>query len=224
MSDSKAGNLSPVVSETTADLVEKEDRNGLPSATDDDHRHRWRDAVKGVLLSKAPAEDAPLEYGGHRVAEEPTRLGFVGVLMKFGRFLGPGMIVTVAYTDPDSFQTAVEDGQDFGYNMLFMVLISLFIAIFPQYLCLRMATVTGLNLAQMNHKYMPRWLELIVHAVAEAYCICRDISAVIGTAFAWNLLIPQLPLDAACVITTFDTLIILVFLLANRQTPQYSLF
>src|SRR5271163_374846 len=74
-----------------------------------------------------------------------------------------------------------------------------------------MATVTGLNLAQMNHRYMPRWLELIIYAVAEACCICTDISAVIGTAFAWNLLIPQLSLDAACVITTFDALIILVF-------------
>jgi metal iron transporter len=74
-----------------------------------------------------------------------------------------------------------------------------------------MATVTGLNLAQMNHKYMPRWLELVVYAVAEACCICTDISAVIGTAFAWNLLIPKLPLDAACVITVFDTLIILIF-------------
>ena len=74
-----------------------------------------------------------------------------------------------------------------------------------------MATVTGLNLAQMNHKYMPRWLELTVYAIAEACCICTDISAVICTAFAWNLLIPKLPLDAACVITAFDTLIILAF-------------
>ncbi len=80
-----------------------------------------------------------------------------------------------------------------------------------QYLCLRMATVTGLNLAQMNHKYMPRWMELIVYAIAEACCICTDISAVISTAFAWNLLIPKLPLDAACVITVFDTLLILLF-------------
>jgi len=58
---------------------------------------------------------------------------------------------------------------------------------------------------------MPRWLELAVYAVAEACCICTDISAVISTAFAWNLLIPKLPLDAACVITVFDTLLILLF-------------
>ena len=58
---------------------------------------------------------------------------------------------------------------------------------------------------------MPRWLELIIYAVAEAVCICTDISAVLGAAFAWNLLIPNLPLPAACVITVADTLLILLF-------------
>jgi metal iron transporter len=84
-------------------------------------------------LAKAPAEGAPLEYGGHRIAEEPNKkLGFGGVLSKFARFFGPGMILTVAYIDPDNFQTSLSDGQDFGYKMLFMVLFSLIVAIYLQ--------------------------------------------------------------------------------------------
>jgi metal iron transporter len=54
-------------------------------------------------------------------------------------------------------------------------------------------------------------MELCVYATSEVCCICTDISQVIGTAFAWNLLIPKLSLDVACVITLFDTLIILAF-------------
>jgi metal iron transporter len=42
------------------------------------------------------------------------------------------MIITVAYIDPDNFQTSFEDGQDFGYKMLFMVLFSLILAIYLQ--------------------------------------------------------------------------------------------
>jgi metal iron transporter len=80
-----------------------------------------------------------------------------------------------------------------------------------QYLVLKLGSVTGLTLAEMNHKYLPRWMELGVYAVSEICCICTDISQVIGTAFAWNLLIPKLSLDVACVITLFDTLIILAF-------------
>jgi metal iron transporter len=63
----------------------------------------------------------------------------------------------------------------------------------------------------MNHKYMPRWLELFIYVIAETCVIGAEISAVIGTAFAWNLLIPKLPLDAACVITVFDSLFFLLF-------------
>jgi metal iron transporter len=76
---------------------------------------------------------------------------------------------------------------------------------------LKLGTVTGLNLAQMNHRYLPRWLELSLYAVAEVTCISTETSQVIGTAFAWHLLIPKLPLDAALFLTLFDALLILLF-------------
>jgi metal iron transporter len=134
MSELKARNVSTVIPERTSDLIKKEDQEVLETVTSvpDYHRRRWWDAVKSVLLAKTPVRDAPLEYGGHRVAEEPKNLSFVGVLAKFARFFGPGMIVTVAYIDPDNFQTSFEDGQDFGYEMLFMLLISLLMAIYLQ--------------------------------------------------------------------------------------------
>ncbi len=87
-----------------------DDSNRVPSNTP----QTWSAAVKSALLAKAPVEGAPLEYGGHRIVEEPTKkLGFGGVIAKFARFFGPGMILTVAYIDPDNFQASVSDGQDF---------------------------------------------------------------------------------------------------------------
>jgi hypothetical protein len=59
-----------------------------------------------------------------------TSLG--AVLWKFGRFMGPGTIISVAYIDPDNFQTAVSSGAQFKYKLLFMVLLSNVIAIFLQ--------------------------------------------------------------------------------------------
>ncbi len=133
MSQSKDGSVSPVVSERASHLVEKKDMLETVTSAPDLHQNRWWESVKSVLLAKAPAEGAPLEYGGHRIAEEPNKkLGFGGVLSKFARFFGPGMILTVAYIDPDNFQTSLSDGQDFGYKMLFMVLFSLIVAIYLQ--------------------------------------------------------------------------------------------
>jgi metal iron transporter len=93
-----------------------------------------------------------------------------------------------------------------------------------QYLALKLGTVTGLDLAQMNNKHLPRWLELIVYFVAEACIICTDISQVVGTAFAWSLLIPQLPLVWACVLTAADTLLILLFYSPTGQLRRIRIF
>jgi metal iron transporter len=54
------------------------------------------------------------------------------VLVKFGKFTGPGAIISVAYVDPDNFQTAVSSGVEFEYKLLFMVLVSNLIAIYLQ--------------------------------------------------------------------------------------------
>jgi hypothetical protein len=95
--------------------------------------HGWLNAIKTAFLAKAPLQGAPLEYGGHRVAEEPNpKGGVVGVLTKFARFFGPGMILTVAYIDPDNFQSSFSDGQAYGYLMICMVWFSLVVAIYLQ--------------------------------------------------------------------------------------------
>jgi metal iron transporter len=58
--------------------------------------------------------------------------GAAAVMVKFGKFVGPGTIITVAYIDPNNFQTAVSSGAQLKYKLLFMVLISNQIAIYLQ--------------------------------------------------------------------------------------------
>jgi metal iron transporter len=76
----------------------------------------------------------------------------------------------------------------------------------------------------MNHRHLPRWLDLSIYAIAEACIICTDIGQVIGTAIALNLLIPQLPLPAACVISVVETLLILLFYSPTGQLRRIRLF
>lgn len=134
MAGPKLERVSPVTSETPSDVDEMKVADLTARFAPDYHQPKtWWEAVKSMLLAKAPLEGAPLEYGGHRVAEEPTRkLGVSGVLAKFARFFGPGIILTVAYIDPDNFQTSVSDGQDFGYKILCMIWFSLVVAIYLQ--------------------------------------------------------------------------------------------
>jgi hypothetical protein len=54
------------------------------------------------------------------------------VLWKFLTFMGPGALISVAYIDPDNYQTQIQSGQDFEYKLLFMVLVSNVVAIYLQ--------------------------------------------------------------------------------------------
>jgi metal iron transporter len=96
-------------------------------------------------------------------------------MVKFGKFVGPGTIITVAYIDPDNFQTAVSSGEQYKYKLLFMVLIFNLIAIHLQasqpmvisekesFRCIqalaaKLGSVTEMDLSQMNRAQLPSWL------------------------------------------------------------------
>lgn len=132
-------------------------------------------------------------------------------LWKFARFMGPGAVISVAYIDPDNYQTNISAGVDFKYKLLFVILFTNVVSIYLQALACKLGCVTGMDLAQMNRAHLHRWLNIVTYLFAEAGIICADISQVIGTAIALNLLQPKIPLVAGCAISIADTLFILLF-------------
>ena len=92
----------------------------------------WGDAFKSMLLARKPMVGAPLEFGGHREVADTKGNGLMFSFSRCVFFFGPGVLLTVPFIDPDNFQSSVQDGQNFGYKMLFMVWFSLAIAIFLQ--------------------------------------------------------------------------------------------
>lgn len=81
-----------------------------------------------------------------------------------------------------------------------------------------------MDLAQLNHRYLPRWLELIIYVIAEASIIATDLGQVIGQSIALNILIPALPLPAACVLSVVDTLLILLFYTPTGELRRVRIF
>jgi metal iron transporter len=79
-------------------------------------------------------------------------------------------------------------------------------------------------LAQLNHRHLPRWLELVIYVIAEASIIATDLGQVIGQAIALNILIPGLPLPAACVVSVADTLLILLFYTPTGELRRVRIF
>ncbi|KIW02034.1 uncharacterized protein PV09_06537 [Verruconis gallopava] len=131
-------------------------------------------------------------------------------LVKYTKFIGPGFMVSVAYIDPGNYATDVAAGASFRFRLLFMILLSNIFAIFLQSLCIKLGSVTGMNLAENCKAHLPRWLNLVLYLFAESAIIATDIAEVIGTAIALNILI-NVPLVAGCAISILDVLIILFF-------------
>ncbi|KAF2434638.1 natural resistance-associated macrophage protein [Tothia fuscella] len=156
---------------------------------------------------------AKREFGGGKSWKDGAANGFKKlqqIMMKYFKFMGPGFMVAVAYIDPGNYATDVAAGATFRFRLLFMILLSNIFAIFLQSLCIKLGTVTGMNLAENCKAHLPPWLNYSLYFFAEAAIIATDIAEVIGTAIALNVLL-KVPLVAGCAISIVDVLIILFF-------------
>jgi manganese transport protein len=124
------------------------------------------------------------------------------------RFAGPGLLVSVGYMDPGNWATAIQGGSQFGYDLLFVVVLSSLAAIVLQCLSMRLGIVTGKNLAEhCRDEYSPAarrglWLG------AEISIIACDLAEVLGCALAFKLLL-GVSLPTGVALTALDTIIVL---------------
>ncbi|KHJ31376.1 putative metal ion transporter metal ion transporter [Erysiphe necator] len=151
-------------------------------------------------------------------------LSFVAICKKFSKFIGPGFMVSVAYIDPGNYSTGVVAGATYRYKLLFAGLMSNVFAIFLQILCIKLGSVTGLNLAEACRSFLPKWLNYFLYVLAELAIIATDLAEVIGTAIAINLLIPKIPLIIGCALSIIDVLFILLFYNPNGSMKGLRAF
>ena len=107
---------------------------------------------------------------------------------KFLAFLGPGLLVAVGYMDPGNWITSMQGGAQFGYILLFIILISSLAAMLLQSMTVRLGIATEMDLAQMTRHYLNRPLAIIFWIIAELAIIATDIAEIIGSAIALDLL------------------------------------
>jgi len=123
-------------------------------------------------------------------------------------FAGPAYLVSVGYMDPGNWATDLEGGARFGYQLLWVLVLSNAMAILLQTLSARLGIVAGRDLAQACREQYPKpvaWALWVLCEIAIAAC---DLAEVIGAAIGLNLLF-GLPLMWGVVLTAADTLLIL---------------
>jgi len=167
---------------------------GQPSRILPEPATAWRRPSGGISLAEV-----------HRSIVVPTTASFWRKLFAFS---GPGFLVAVGYMDPGNWATDLAGGAQFGYTLLVVVMISNFMAILLQHVCIKLGVATGRDLAQAcrDHYSTPTvWCLWILCETAIAAC---DLAEVVGSAIALQLLF-GIPLVWGCIITALDVLAVL---------------
>jgi len=124
-------------------------------------------------------------------------------------FIGPGFLISVGYMDPGNWATDIAGGAQFGYTLLFVIMLSNLMAILLQSLALKLGVATGRDLAQLcRESYGPR-VSFALWIGAEIAIAACDLAEVIGSAIALQLLF-HIPLFWGVLITGLDVMLILL--------------
>src|SRR6201996_2065956 len=169
----------------------------------------------------------------HRSIVVPSGVSF---WKKLAAFSGPGFLVAVGYMDPGNWATDLQGGAPFGYLLLSVILLSNFMAVLLQHLCIKLGIVTGRDLAQACRDHYPLpivWFLWFLCAIAIApsrptaspdpsplplvwflWFLCEiaiaacDLAEVVGSAIGLQLLF-GIPLVWGCFFMCADVLAVL---------------
>ncbi|MDE1193257.1 MAG: Nramp family divalent metal transporter [Arachidicoccus sp.] len=136
-------------------------------------------------------------------------------------FLGPAYLVSVGYMDPGNWATDLQGGAQFGYKLIWILLMSNLIALLLQNMSARLGTVREQDLAQANHYTYPRYINFFQYILAELAIAACDLAEVLGMAIGLHLLI-GLPLVWGVCITVLDTF--LLFFLQRLGMRKMEIF
>ncbi len=124
-------------------------------------------------------------------------------------FVGPAYLVSIGYMDPGNWATDIAGGSEFGYQLIWVLLMSNLMAILLQSLSARLGIVTGMDLAQACASHYKKVVNYILWILTELAIIATDLAEVLGSAIGLMLLF-HIPLEYGVIITALDTFIVLL--------------
>jgi manganese transport protein len=143
------------------------------------------------------------------------------VFRKILAFFGPAYLISVGYMDPGNWATDIAGGSQFGYALLWVLLMSNLMALLLQSLSARLGIVTQRDLAQASRETYSPFINYILYFLAEIAIAACDLAEVLGMAIGINLLF-DIPLITAVWITVLDTFLLLF--LINKGIRKMEAF
>lgn len=133
-------------------------------------------------------------------ARVPTRRGWA--------LLGPAFVAAIAYVDPGNIAANVSAGSEFGFLLVWVIVVANVMAGLVQYLSAKLGLVTGRTLPESVRDRTGTPSRIAYWLQAELVAVATDVAEIIGGAIALKLLF-NLPLVLGGVITGVVSLVLL---------------
>ena len=143
------------------------------------------------------------------------------VWKKILAFFGPAYMVSVGYMDPGNWATDIAGGSQFGYALIWVLLMSNIMALLLQSLSARLGIVRQRDLAQASRDTYSRPVNMVLYFLAEIAIAACDLAEVLGMAIGLQLLF-DIPLLWGVSITMLDTFLLLFLL--NKGIKKMEAF
>src|SRR3990170_2003902 len=124
-------------------------------------------------------------------------------------FFGPAYLVSVGYMDPGNWATDIAGGSQFGYTLIWVLLMSNLMALLLQSLSARLGLASARDLAQASKETYPSPVNFFLWILAEIAIAATDLAEVLGMAIGLKLLF-GLPMIIGVCITVLDTFLFLI--------------
>jgi manganese transport protein len=155
------------------------------------------------------------------VNESIATQGKTSKFRKILAFFGPAYLISVGYMDPGNWATDLAGGSQFGYSLLWVLLMSNIMALLLQSLSARLGIVTQRDLAQASRETYSRPVNYMLYFLAEIAIAACDLAEVLGMAIGLNLLF-DISLINGVMITVLDTFLLLF--LINKGMRKMEAF
>lgn len=124
------------------------------------------------------------------------------------KYIGPGLLVTVGFTDPGNWASNVAAGSDFGYKLLGIVTLSTIMLVILQHNTAHLGISTGLCLAEAATIHTRKWVSSLVLFSAMCASVATSFAEILGAAIALNMLL-HVPIIAGALLTVIFVCILM---------------
>jgi manganese transport protein len=125
------------------------------------------------------------------------------------KYIGPGLLVTVGFTDPGNWAANIATGSEYGYTLLWIVTLSTVMLILLQHNVAHLGIASGYCLAEAATVHLRPWISRSVLSSAVLASVATSLAELLGGAIALQMLF-KVPVKIGAILITVFVMIMLL--------------